>query len=91
MTIVHLKMVNIILALRVFRPMWSGRRLLVKCNNDTVVKVLSHGWARDPFLTASARNVWYILADSDIDASFVHVMGKNNKVADLLSRLGWLP
>ena len=75
-TIVHLEMVNIILALRVFRPMWSGRRVIVRCDNDAVVQVLSHGRARDPFHAACARNVCYILAD--IDASFVHVMGKNN-------------
>ena len=79
MTIVHLEMANIILALRVFRPMWSGKRVVVKCDNDTVVKVLSHGHARDPFLAACARNFWYILADTDINASFVHVMGKNNR------------
>ena len=84
-TIVHLEMVNIILALRIFHPMWSGRRLAVKCDNDAVVKVLIHGRARDPFLAACARNLWYILADADIDASFVQVLGKNNQVADLLS------
>ena len=65
--------------------MWLGRRLLVKCDNDPIVKALSHGCARDPFLAACARNVWYILADSDINASFVHVMVKKNQVAELFS------
>ena len=91
MIIIQLEMVNIILALRVFRPMWSGRRVLVRCDNDDVVQVLSHGRARDPFLAACARNVCYILADADIDASFLHVMGKNNQVADLLSHWAGYP
>ena len=60
--------------------------MLIKCDNDAVVKVLSHGRARDLFLAACARNAWYIAADADVDVCYVHVMGKNNQVADLLSR-----
>ena len=86
MTIVHLEMVNIVVALKVFGPMWKGKRVVGRCDNDAVVKVLSKGRARDPFLAACARNVWLLTADADIDASFVHVLGKNNQVADLLSR-----
>ena len=33
----------------------------------------------------------YILADPDIDASFMHVHGKNNQVAELLSPLADSP
>ena len=32
------------------------------------------------------KNLGYILADTDSDASFVHVMGMGNQMADLLSR-----
>ena len=71
--------------------MWSGKRLVVKCNNDAVIKVLLHGRARDPFGAAGARNLWYILADADIDSSFVHVMGKIIQVTDLHSRWAGCP
>ena len=84
--IVHLEMVNIVMALRLFVHFWSGTRILVKCDNDTVVKVLNAGKARDPFLRACACNIWYISALADIDLQYVHVLGKNNTVADLLSR-----
>ena len=86
MTIVHLEMVNIVLALKVFGTMWKGKRIVIRCDNDAVVQVLSKGRARDHFLAACARNVWLLTADADIDASFVHVLGKNNQVTDLLSR-----
>ena len=69
LNIVHLEMVNIILALKVFGPMWKGKKVVIKCDNDAVVKVLSHGRARDPFLAACARNAWYIAADADVDVS----------------------
>ena len=84
--IVHLEMVNILLAVRLFAKFWAGKRVLVKCDNDAVVKVLSAGKARDPYLGACARNIWYMAALSDIDLQYVHVLGKNNVVADLLSR-----
>ena len=44
------------------------------------------GRARDPYLGACARNVWYISALCDIDLQYVHVLGKQNRAADLLSR-----
>ena len=84
--IVHLEMVNIVMALRLFARFWSGTTILVKCDNDAVVKVLSAGKARDPFLGACARNVWYIAALADIDLQYEHILGRDNTVADLLSR-----
>ena len=84
--IVHLEMVNIVVALRLFARLWSGTRVLIRCDNDAVVKVLNAGKARDPFLGACARNVWYLAALADTDLQYVHVLGKNNTVADLLSR-----
>ena len=47
--IVHLEMVNIVMALHLFARFWSGTRILVRCDNDAVVKVLSAGKAKDPF------------------------------------------
>ena len=84
--IVHLEMVNIVMALCLFARFWSGTRVLVKCDNDAVVKVLNAGKARDPFLGACARNIWHLAALTDVDLQYVHVLGKNNTVADLLSR-----
>ena len=66
-TIVHLEMVNILLALRLFCILWLGRKMLVRCDNKAVVSVLSTGRSRDPFLSACARNIWYCSAKHDID------------------------
>ena len=51
-----------------------------------MVKVLQSGYARDPLLGAFARNIWYAAAIADIDIQYIHVRGKSNRVADLLSR-----
>ena len=84
--IVHLEMVNILVTLRVYAHAWKGAHILIKCDNDAVVKVSSGGKARDPFLGACARNAWYLAALADVQLQYTHVLGKNNCVADLLSR-----
>ena len=60
--------------------------MLVKCDNQAIVSTLTSGRARDPFLGACARNIWYETALRDIDVQYVHVLGQNNRTADLLSR-----
>ena len=85
-TIVHLEMINILVALRLFGNTWKGNRVLIKCDNEAVVSVLRTGKARNPFLGACARNIWYGAAIQDVEMQYVHVSGKNNRKADLLSR-----
>ena len=80
-SIVHLEMVNILLAVRLFQVHWSGRKVLVKCDNEAVVSVLRSGRTRDPYLGACARNIWYVSALADIDLQYVHIRGVDN---------GWL-
>ena len=84
--IVQLEMINILVALRTFGSNWEGKRILVKCDSDAVVRVLTTGRTKDPYLGACARNVWLEAALLDVDLQYVHVLGKNNRVADLLSR-----
>ena len=84
--IVNLEMVNIVLTLCLFALFWAGSCILIKGDNDVVVKVLNAEKARDPFLGACAHKGWYMAALSDIDLQYAHVLGKNNVVADLLSR-----
>ena len=86
MRIVHLETVNILLAVKVFRKFWNGKCVLMKCDNQAVVAVLQSGWPRNPFLVACERNISYIAGLDDVDLQYIHVLGKNNKAADLLSR-----
>ena len=56
-SIVHLEMVNILLAVRLFQTQWSGRKVLIRCDNEAVVTVLRSGKPKDPYLGACARNI----------------------------------
>ena len=84
--IVHLEMVNIPVAVHIFALEWQHKSILVRCDNAAVVQVLNNGKTRDPFLATCARNIWYCIAQNDINLTYTHVLGKNNQVADLLSR-----
>ena len=86
LSIVHFEMINILVALRIFVRLWHRRHVLIKCDNDTVVQVLQTGKIRDPFLATVARNIWFESAIGDVSLSHVHIRGKDNKVADTLSR-----
>ena len=85
-SIVHLKMLNILVALRIWCQQWATHRILLKCDNQAVVSVLNSGKTHDLTLGAMARNIAMILAINDIDLQVIHVLGADNKIADLLSR-----
>ena len=47
-TIVNLEMVNILIAIRLFRTYWASRRVLIHRDNEAVVSVLKTGKIRVP-------------------------------------------
>ena len=86
LAIVHIEMINILVATRIFAKYWHRKHILVRCDNMAVVQVLSSGKTKDPFLAMCARNVWLTAALADIDLEYRHIAGRSNETADLLSR-----
>ena len=80
LSIVHLEMVNILVAMRIFSTSWRRKHIQIKCDNEAVVQVLNNGKTKDPYLATVARNIWYE------SMSYVHLSGRDNKLADILSR-----
>ena len=89
--IVHLEMINILVALRTWAHQWQGRKVVIHCDNQAVVSVLGSGHTRDMTLAAIARNINMITAFNDIELITVHIQGKLNIIADTLSRLSISP
>ena len=54
LTIVHLEMLNILVAVHAFAAHWSHKKVLIKCDNAAVVQVLTHSRTKDAFLGACA-------------------------------------
>ena len=84
--IVHLEMLNVVVALKVWAASWANKCVHIYCDNHAVVDVLTYGNTSDQMLATAARNVWLITAMFNIDLVVSHIKGADNRVADLLSR-----
>ena len=85
-TIVHLEMINVFIALKLWRHELQGRTIVIHCDNMAMVSSISSGRSWDPFLGRVARNIWLITATHDMDLTVLHIPGKKNIYADALSR-----
>ena len=85
-TIVHLELLNIVVAAKIWAQHWSNQKIQIFCDNMAVVEVLTTGKTRDVTLATCARSLWLIAALYNIDFIFSHIPGVENTVADLLSR-----
>ena len=81
--IVHLEMLNILAALRVWQEPWKNSKVAIACDNLAVVQVLNSGHTRDLTLVAIARNIQFQIATMNIDLKVNHIPGKVNVIADL--------
>ena len=90
-SIVHLEILNIMVALKVWAYYWQDKYIELFCDNLAVVQVLQTGKARDSRLATFVRNIWLITSIFNIHLAITHIPGKNNSVADLLSRWNVTP
>ena len=85
-TIVHLEILNIVVALKVWGHHWQDKIIEIKCDNMVVVEVLRTGKARDGVLATCARYIWLLTSLFNIQLLVNHIPGIHNETADLLSR-----
>ena len=85
--IVHLEMLNIIIALKTWGVKWRHSAIDIFCNNLGVVQVVETGKTKDSFLALCVRNIWLLAASLDIQLNISHVPGIHNVIADTLSRI----
>ena len=84
--IVQLEMLNVLVAIRVWANQWRGKTIVIACDSQAVVSVINTGKTKDVVLGAIARNIAMEVAIADINLRLIHILGKNNTVADGLSR-----
>ena len=80
------EMLNVIVALKAWAYYWQDKKIKLYCDNMAVVEVITSGKTRDPFLATCARNIWLITVILNTQIQVIHVPGKANTIADLLSR-----
>ena len=85
--IIHLEMINILIALRLWAKFWKHSIVKIFCDNQAVVQVVTTSKTKDPCLAACIRNIWLVSAHYYIKIQVEHIQGSKNIEADLLSRM----
>ena len=80
-------MINIVVAMHLWCTYWKNSEVIIYCDNEACVQVVTTSKTRDKFLAACVRNVWLITATYDISLQIRHIRGEKNIVADTLSRV----
>ena len=84
--VVQLEMQNVLVAIRVWANQWRGKTIVIACDNQAVVLVVNTGKTKDRILGAIARTIAMEVSLADINLRLIHILRKNNIVADNLSR-----
>ena len=85
-SIVHLEMLYIVVGLKVWAHQWANSKVRIKGDNMAVVEVLLSGKTKDVMLSTCVRNISMLKALFNISIHIEHIPGKQNVIADLLSR-----
>ena len=80
------QIINVYIALSLWKHRLNGNAVVIQCDNMAVVCSLNSGHSWDPFLGTVARNIWLVTATHNIDLGVQHIPGKSNGLADALSR-----
>ena len=85
-SIVHLELLAVLIAFKLWSIVLKGHKVLIKCDNAAVVRVLNSGRADCPKLQKLMRELVFVAATEEIEFYSQHIMGKNNVLSDILSR-----
>ena len=86
LNITHFEMVNMIIAIKLWGHHWKHQKVSIKTDNMAVVQICTNGYTRDMTLATYVRILWLITAKFDIELVVTHIKGKDNIMADTLSR-----
>ena len=85
-SISSLECYNILLSAHLWSQEWTGKTVLLFCDNWSAVCAANSGRADDPLIRASIRELWLLCATSDVNLTIRHRPGHDMLVADALSR-----
>ena len=84
--IAHLELLNVVVAVKVWRQQWAGHRVQVFCDNTNACVAATTGRSRDPFIQECVRELFLFKAAHDIELTVTHRPGVQMERADALSR-----
>ena len=82
----ELESLALVVALKIWSHKYTNKSFLMYCDNQTTVDVVNSGRAKNEFAQACLREIAYLTARNNSIVRVVHIMGKNNRIPDSLSR-----
>ena len=86
MDIMVKELAPIVISSAVWGPHLARRRVLIQCDNLSLVTAVQKGYSKHPNVMHLLRSLWFFIAIYDIDLVIEHIAGVNNSAADMLSR-----
>jgi hypothetical protein len=81
-----LEMMSVIVCVKLWGQYFKGKKLMIKCDNQVTVTVINTGKSRNQFLQNCLRELLFVAARHEFEFRAVHILGEENRAADLLSR-----
>jgi hypothetical protein len=81
------ELLAIVVACEVWGNEWGGKRILIQCDNATVVCAVNSGSSRNKDMMSLIRHLFFVAAERTFDVRLVHIPGLDNIGPDRLSRL----
>ena len=86
MHINFLEVYPLLAAARRWGKRWTGRRVILRCDNLAAVGIINRGTTRHPVVMSWLRELFWLSATHNFRISAIHVPGVFNTRADALSR-----
>ena len=80
------EMVTVMAAVKHWFKDLANLKVKIYVDNQACVALLNYGVTRSPFLAACLREIFYVLANYNIELRAEYITSKNNCLADLCSR-----
>ena len=77
----------IYIAGRRWAPFWANHHVIIQCDNEAAVAMINKGSTRNTTVMAWLRHLFWLSAAHNFRITAIHIPGKNNIVADRISRL----
>ena len=77
----------VVVACQLWGSWWKGLRVVVRCDNQSMVAAINKGYSKDMIISDLLRVLIYYALAGNFSISAKHIPGKKNRCSDLLSRL----
>lgn len=81
-----LELLAVVIATKMWGHLFTGKKILIFCDNEASVHVINHGGSKDEFMQSCLREITFIAAVNQFQIRAKHIDSDENRLSDCLSR-----